>query len=76
MKLSALREALAEAGIGAEFAGGALLCGGTGGGPAGGGGTVSVRRSAAGGGEVLLEGPLCRAYYAVRDVLYAQYHVC
>lgn len=66
VKLSALRAALAEVGIGAEFAGGGLVCSGR----------VTVRRSADGDGAVTLEGPLSQDYYRVRDVLYAQYHVC
>jgi cleavage and polyadenylation specificity factor subunit 2 len=65
VKLSALRAALAEAGVAAEFAAGGLVCSGR----------VSVRREP-GQGEVRLEGPLSADYYKVRDVLYAQYHVC
>jgi len=66
VRLSDLRLALGQAGIGAEFRSGRLVCAG---------GRVTVRRADAG-GELLLEGPLCEDYYAVRDVVYRQYHVC
>ena len=65
MKLSALRAALTNASVRADFSAGGLICSGR----------VSVRREP-GVGEVRLEGPLSAEYYKVRDVLYAQYHVC
>ncbi len=70
-KLSQAKAAMDRAGIGAEFArGGALVC--TGG--------VNVLSSAGGegysGGELLLEGPLGRDFYAVRNAVYGMYHIC
>lgn len=57
--------ALGEAGIGAEFYSGCLLCSGH----------VLVRR---GGdeGQLLLEGPLGEEYYRIRNIVYGQYNVC
>ena len=68
VRLSDLRLALGAAGVRAVFAagGGALVCGGR----------VVVRKpaaTAAGAAEVTVEGPLCAEFYAVRDVLLAQF---
>ncbi len=27
-------------------------------------------------GEIRLEGPLCHDYFKIRDIVYAQYHIC
>jgi hypothetical protein len=81
VRLSELRQALAAAGVASEFraAPGGAAPGGAAGGAGGGvlacAGGVTVRR-APGGGELVVEGPLGDAYFAVRDVLYAQYSVC
>ena len=66
VKLSEVKQALAAAGIPCEFAaGGRLVVGGR----------LSVFRDATA-GTLLLEGPLCEDYFAVRDVVYGQYNVC
>jgi hypothetical protein len=66
VKLSEVKEALAAAGIASEFRAGVLVCAGV----------VRVKRGEGGQGQLLMEGPLCDNYYAVRDVVYAQYNVC
>lgn len=67
VKLSEVKQALAAAGIASEFrAGGVLVCAGV----------VRVRRGEGGEGQLLMEGPLCDMYYAVRDVVYGQYNIC
>lgn len=46
----------------------------------GGGGGISERKGTAAGppdnATLMLEGALCPEYYAVRDLLYSQYHIC
>jgi trimeric autotransporter adhesin len=74
VRLSELRQALAAAGVAAEFraaAGGAAAAGG---GVLACAGGVRVRRDRAG-GELLVEGPLCDEYFRVREVLYASYGI-
>ena len=72
-----LKQALALAGIASEFHAGALYCAGQ----------VVVRRRAAesaggsgggggGGGGLVLEGALSEEYYRIREIIYAQYHIC
>ncbi|GAB4814627.1 hypothetical protein N2152v2_001673 [Parachlorella kessleri] len=65
IRLSELKNALAEVGIASEFHGGTLYCMGH----------VAVRRQGEEGG-LLVEGPLSEDYYRIRDVVYGQYHVC
>jgi cleavage and polyadenylation specificity factor subunit 2 len=66
VRLSQLKQALMEAGVSSEWSGGALVCRGR----------VMVKHAGADSGELLLEGALSEDYYKIRDVLYAQYHVC
>lgn len=66
VKLSMLKQALADAGIASEWSGGALICRGV----------VMIRHLGGDSGELLLEGALSDDYYRVRNVLYSQYHVC
>ena len=71
-----LKQALALAGIASEFHAGALYCAGQ----------VVVRRRAAestgggdgvgGGGGLVLEGALSEDYFRIREIIYAQYHIC
>uniref|UniRef100_A0A061R5T7 Cleavage and polyadenylation specificity factor subunit 2 n=1 Tax=Tetraselmis sp. GSL018 TaxID=582737 RepID=A0A061R5T7_9CHLO len=65
VRLSAVKQALAEAGVQAEFSGGVLVCSSN----------VMVRRGSED-GELVLEGPLCSDYYKIRGVVYGQYHIC
>ena len=65
LKLSALRRALGEHGISAEFSGGMLVCQ-----------SHVIVRTGGSDGQILLEGPLCPDYYSIRDIAYSQYHVC
>ena len=65
LKLSALRKALGEHGISAEFSGGMLVCQ-----------SHIIVRTGGSDGRILLEGPLCPDFYSIRDVVYLQYHVC
>ena len=62
-KLSDFRQLLQSRGIKAEFAEGALVCGAH--------GVVVVKRA---GDNLTLEGGICDDYYAVRKLLYSQYH--
>jgi cleavage and polyadenylation specificity factor subunit 2 len=66
VRLSELKRALGAAGIASDFHGGALHCAGR----------VVVRRHGEGGGGLVLEGAVTDEFYRVRDVVYAQYHVC
>lgn len=66
-----LKQALAAAGIASEFHGGVLYCVGH----------VVVRRRLPGGGAedgggLVVEGALSEEYYRIREVVYAQYHIC
>ncbi len=65
VKLSQLKAALAEAGIPAEWADGALVCRGH-----------TLVTKAADSEDLLLEGALSSEYFAIRDIIYGQYHVC
>lgn len=75
-----LKQALAAAGVASEFYAGALYCAGSvvikrrgageDGGPGGGGG------GAGGGGGLVVEGALSDDYYRIREVVYAQMHIC
>ena len=65
LKLSALRRALGEHGISAEFSGGMLVCQ-----------SHILVKTGGSDGRILLEGPLCPDYYRIRDIVYLQYHVC
>lgn len=51
-----------------EFHGGVLYCAGG----------VAVRRQGGeeGSSSLVVEGPLSKEYYRIRDVVYGQYHVC
>ena len=69
-----LKQALAAAGIASEFHAGSLYCAGH---------VVVRRRQPAGGGGdgeegggLLVEGALSEEYYRIREVVYAQYHIC
>ena len=62
-KLSDFRQLLQSRGIGADFADGVLVCGAR--------GAVMVRRN---GENLALEGSMCEEYFAVRELLYSQYH--
>lgn len=64
VRLSELRKALTAAGIRSEFRGGDLYCIGQ----------VVVRRRGEGG--LVVEGAMGDGYYKIRDIIYAQYHVC
>lgn len=65
VKLSALKKALGDAGISADFYAGMLVCQ-----------SRVLVKSNGPAGQLLLEGPLCEDYYRVRDVMYTQYHIC
>ena len=65
VKLSALRKALGESGISADFHSGMLVCQER----------VLVKPSGTT-GQLVLEGPVCEIYYKIREILYAQYHMC
>lgn len=65
VRLSEVRKALSEAGISAEWHGGMLVCSGV----------VTIKIGPED-GQVVLEGTVCDDYFKVRDVVYAQYHVC
>ncbi|PSC73960.1 cleavage and polyadenylation specificity factor subunit 2 [Micractinium conductrix] len=74
VRLSQLKQALAAAGIASEFHAGSLYCAGH---------VVVRRRQPAGGGGdgeegggLLVEGALSEEYYRIREVVYAQYHIC
>jgi len=62
-KLSDFRQLLQSNGITADFTEGVLVCGSR--------GAVMVRRS---GDNLTLEGSICEEYFAVRELLYGQYH--
>lgn len=64
VRLSRLKQALADAGIAAQWQAGALVCG-----------KVIVKASPED-GEVHLEGPLAEDFFRVRHVVHTQYHVC
>ena len=64
VRLSRLKQALADAGIAAQWQAGTLVCG-----------KVIVRASPED-GEVHLEGPLAEEFFRVREIVHAQYHVC
>jgi cleavage and polyadenylation specificity factor subunit 2 len=67
VKLSEVKEALANSGIASEFRSGALVCCG---------GIVRVIRADGEEGHLVMEGPLSEEYFKVRDVVYGQYNVC
>ena len=64
VRLSRLKQALADAGIAAQWQAGTLVCG-----------KVIVKASPED-GEVHLEGPLVDDFFRVREIVHAQYHVC
>ena len=64
VRLSRLKQALADAGIAAQWQAGTLVCG-----------KVIVKASPED-GEVHLEGPLAEDFFRVREIVHAQYHVC
>ena len=64
VRLSRLKQALADAGIAAQWQAGTLVCG-----------QVIVKASPED-GEVHLEGPLAEDFFRVREIVHAQYHVC
>jgi cleavage and polyadenylation specificity factor subunit 2 len=65
VKLSQLKAALTDAGIPSEWADGALVCRGH-----------TLVTKARDSEDLLLEGALSTEYYAIRDIIYSQYHVC
>lgn len=65
VRLSEVRKALSEVGIVAEWHGGMLVCSGL----------VTIKIGSED-GQVLLEGAVCDDYFRIRDIVYAQYHVC
>jgi len=65
VKLSALRKALGDKGISANFQGGMLVCQNR----------IVVKTEGAE-GQLVLEGPLCPDFYTVRAAIYSQYHIC
>eukprot|EP00775_Hariotina_reticulata_P011969 gene11969-12112_t len=66
VKLSEVKQALANVGTPSEFRGGGRLVVG---------GSLVVRRDGPE-GQLLMEGPLCEDYFKVRDVVYKLYNVC
>lgn len=65
VRLSAVKQALAELGISAEFNGGVLICSGN----------ITVKRGGEE-GHLIVEGCLSEEYYRVREAVYGQYHLC
>jgi len=65
VRLSAVKQALAELGVSAEFNGGVLICSGN----------VTVSRGGEE-GHLVVEGCLSEEYYKVREAVYGQYHLC
>jgi len=63
VKLSQLRRALMKASISSEFYAGGLYCEGD----------IIVKRTD---GGLVLEGAVTDQYFAIRDIIYSQYHVC
>jgi hypothetical protein len=63
VKLSQLKRALAKASIASEFHAGGLYCQGD----------ILVKRTDRG---LAIEGQLSDQYYAIREVMYSQYHIC
>lgn len=71
LKLADFKQLLANKGVQAEFAGGALRCDGS----------IAVRKlggdtvQKSGSQQVILEGPLSEDYYRIRDYLYSQFYM-
>ncbi len=63
VKLSQLKRALAKASIASEFHAGGLYCQGD----------IVVKRTDRG---LAIEGQLSDQYYAIREIVYGQYHIC
>ena len=71
VKLSNLKRALGKIGIASDFQNGGLYCVGSD------GDAVFVKRNdtGSGSGGLIVEGQICDGYYAIRDVIYAQYNL-